>query len=215
MNAREHRHTVSIIVPVYNAETYLPEMLESVISQKYSDWEMLLIDNCSEDGSLEVCRAYERKDLRICVIEEKERGISTARNCGLQAAQGDYIMFIDADDFLPDDQVLERFVTTMQCQNADIVVGNYARLWNKRRLHAASHTVFSGEDQDSEDFRFQGFFSVGTLSYVWGKLYRRQFLVENKIAFENVSYAEDKLFNIQCYLCNPHYAFVSQIQYIY
>ena len=70
----------------------------------------------------------------------------------------------------------------------------------------ASHTSFSELNPDYEDFRFQGFFSVGTLSYVWGKLYRKQFLEKNEAVFENLPYAEDKLFNIQCYLCNPKYA---------
>ena len=81
------------------------------------------------------------------------------------------------------------------------------RLWNGQQLKAVSHEAFSKENPDSEDFRFQGFFSVGTLSYAWGKLYRSQFLNQNKLYFEEVSYAEDKLFNMKCYLNNPKYAF--------
>lgn len=103
----------------------------------------------------------------------------------------------------------------MKHEEADIVVGNYERLWNGRRFAAASHTSFSELNPDSEDFRFQGFFSVGTLSYVWGKLYRKQFLEKNEAVFENLPYAEDKLFNIQCYLCNPKYAFIQETGYIY
>ena len=103
----------------------------------------------------------------------------------------------------------------MKHEEADIVVGNYERLWNGRRFAAASHTSFSEKNPDSEDFRFQGFFSVGTLSYVWGKLYRKQFLEKNEAVFENLPYAEDKLFNIQCYLCNPKYAFIQETGYIY
>ena len=105
-------------------------------------------------------------------------------------------MFLDADDFLADNAVLDRFVNVMKHEEADIVVGNYERLWNGRRFAAASHTSFSELNPDSEDFRFQGFFSVGTLSYVWGKLYRKQFLEKNEAVFENLPYAEDKLFNI-------------------
>ena len=75
--------------------------------------------------------------------------------------------------------------------------------------------AFSKENPDSEDFRFQGFFSVGTLSYAWGKLYRSQFLNQNKLYFEEVSYAEDKLFNMKCYLNNPKYAFLPDAVYVY
>ena len=73
-------------------------------------------------------------------------------------ARGEYILFVDADDFLPDSNVLERFVTTIQLTKADIVVGNYVRLWNGQQLKAVSHEAFSKENPDSEDFRFQGFF---------------------------------------------------------
>ena len=191
MDENKQEQMVSIIVPVYNAEAYLPEMIESVIFQNYNNWELLLIDNCSMDNSFEICQSYEKKDVRIRVMQETEKGPAAVRNHGLLAAHGGYIMFLDADDFLADNAVLDRFVNVMKHEEADIVVGN------------------------SEDFRFQGFFSVGTLSYVWGKLYRKQFLEKNEAVFENLPYAEDKLFNIQCYLCNPKYAFIQETGYIY
>ncbi|MGN9059201.1 glycosyltransferase family 2 protein [Mediterraneibacter faecis] len=215
MDENKQEQMVSIIVPVYNAEAYLPEMIESVIFQNYNNWELLLIDNCSMDNSFEICQSYEKKDVRIRVMQETEKGPAAVRNHGLLAAHGGYIMFLDADDFLADNAVLDRFVNVMKHEEADIVVGNYERLWNGRRFAAASHTSFSELNPDSEDFRFQGFFSVGTLSYVWGKLYRKQFLEKNEAVFENLPYAEDKLFNIQCYLCNPKYAFIQEIGYIY
>ena len=215
MDENKQEQMVSIIVPVYNAEAYLPEMIESVIFQNYNNWELLLIDNCSMDNSFEICQSYEKKDVRIRVMQETEKGPAAVRNHGLLAAHGGYIMFLDADDFLADNAVLDRFVNVMKHEEADIVVGNYERLWNGRRFAAASHTSFSELNPDSEDFRFQGFFSVGTLSYVWGKLYRKQFLEKNEAVFENLPYAEDKLFNIQCYLCNPKYAFIQETGYIY
>ena len=179
MDENKQEQMVSIIVPVYNAEAYLPEMIESVICQNYNNLELLLIDNCSMDNSFEICKSYEKKDVRIRVMQETENGPAAVRNHGLLAAHGGYIMFLDADDFLADNTVLDRFVNVMKHEEADIVVGNYERLWNGQRFAAASHTSFSEKNPDSEDFRFQGFFSVGTLSYVWGKLYRKQFLEEN------------------------------------
>ena len=88
---------------------------------------------------------YEKKDRRICVVQERKKGVSAARNSGLKMARGEYILFVDADDFLPDSNVLERFVTTIQLTKADIVVGNYVRLWNGQQLKAVSHEAFSKE----------------------------------------------------------------------
>ena len=99
--------------------------------------------------------------------------------------------------------------------DADIVVANYARLWNGKMLPAVSHASFSRYHRDSQEFQFRGFFSAGTLSYVWGKLYRRSFLEKNQIRFAKYDYAEDKFFNMQCYLCRAKYIFLSRIGYIY
>ena len=151
MDENKQEQMVSIIVPVYNAEAYLPEMIESVIFQNYNNWELLLIDNCSMDNSFEICQSYEKKDVRIRVMQETEKGPAAVRNHGLLAAHGGYIMFLDADDFLADNAVLDRFVNVMKHEEADIVVGNYERLWNGRRFAAASHTSFS--ELKTSDFR--------------------------------------------------------------
>ena len=79
----------------------------------------------------------------------------------------------------------------------------------------AKHESFALCSPSSEEFRFQGFFSVGTLSYVWGKLYRREFLRKYQVTFTDLSYAEDKLFNMQCYICDAKYVFLEDIGYIY
>lgn len=215
MEPQKCGHMISVIVPIYNAQKYLAVMIESLRHQSYAKWELILVDNGSRDGSVEICTMYENRDRRICVVQERKKGVSAARNSGLKMARGEYILFVDADDFLPDSNVLERLVTTIQLTKADIVVGNYVRLWNGQQLKAASHEAFSKENPDSEDFRFQGFFSVGTLSYAWGKLYRRQFLNQNKISFEDIMYAEDKLFNMECYLNHPQYAFLPDVVYVY
>lgn len=91
----------------------------------------------------------------------------------------------------------------------------HARLWKDKILPATKHQSFALCSPSSEEFRFQGFFSVGTLSYAWGKLYRREFLRNHQIYFADLSYAEDKLFNMQCYICDAKYAFLEDIGYIY
>ena len=92
---------ISIIVPIYNAEKYLRKCLDSILAQTYPNWEAICIDDGSSDNSSEILKEYAKKDLRILAIPQKARGgVSAARNAGLDAAQGDYVYFMDADDYV-------------------------------------------------------------------------------------------------------------------
>lgn len=206
---------ISVIIPVHNAEKYIDKAVQSVMEQNYTNWELLLIENGSEDASLDICKKNAEKDSRIQVLKEKNKGAGSARNTGLCSAEGEYIVFIDADDYLPDKSVFQRYMNIAKQIRADIIVSNYVRLWNGKILPAAGHDSFSVYSPGSEEFRFRGFFSVGTLSYVWGKLYRKSFLDQNRITFSEYPYAEDKLFNMQCYVCGAKYAFIEQIGNVY
>lgn len=206
---------VSVIVPVFNAKEYLSICVESILSQKYDDWELLLVDNGSTDGSLELCRRYGEEHGRVRLMRQREGGASEARNAGMQAAVGTYIVFVDADDYLPDPQVLGAMVRGMEEASADILVGNYQRLWKGNLLPAKSHASFREADRESAAFRFQGFFSVGVLSYVWCKMYRRSFLESHSVTFGAYDYAEDKMFNFACYIHGARYAFLERDVYVY
>lgn len=94
---------LSIIVPVYNAEQYLCECIDSILASSFPDFELLLVDNCSQDSSLEICKQYAAKDSRIRVLQEQKKGVSAARNCGLDAAKGRYFGFADSDDYIEPD----------------------------------------------------------------------------------------------------------------
>lgn len=206
---------VSVIVPVHNAEKYLEEAVESVRKQTYTDWELILVENGSADQSLERCLVYEKRDPRIRTICESVRGIAAARNCGMQEARGTRLMFLDSDDYLADPKTIERLVCAMDKEDADIVVCNYARLWGGKILPAMDCRILQEWKPGSAEFRFQGFFSAGMLSYVWGKLYRREFLEQHELRFRDYVYAEDKMFSMQCYVREPVYAFVRETGYIY
>ena len=174
----EQGKKISVIIPAYNAGKYLGEALDSVLAQTYENWEVILVVTMSEDKTEKVAGEYQRKDSRIRCLDNEGKGISSARNKGLSAAEGEYLLFMDADDYLPDPCVLQRYLNIAEKISSDIIVSNYARLWKERFLPAETHQNFSVCHRNSEEFRFRGFFSVGTLSYVWGKLYRRSFLVE-------------------------------------
>lgn len=206
---------VSVIIPVYNAEKYIRKTLDSVLGQSFRDREILLVKNGCEDQSAEILREYAEQHDEIRLISCDERGAGAARNAGMEQAKGEYLLFVDADDYLPDPGILEKYVKAAEQTGVDLVVGNYARLWEERLLPAVKHLAFSVYGPSSEEFRFQGFFGVGTLSYVWGRLYRRSFLIQNQITFVDLTYAEDKLFNMGCYICGARYLFLEEVGYIY
>ena len=112
--------TISVIVPVYNAEKYLPRCIESVLAQTFVDWEMLLIDDGSTDASGSICDEYAAKDERIRVFHKENGGVSSARNLGLDNAQGEWITFVDSDDYI-EENYLKSFEGNL---DADLVVGN-------------------------------------------------------------------------------------------
>ena len=91
---------ISIIVPVYNSELYLKKCLDSIISQTYKNIEIICIEDHSSDDSLRILREYEKKDQRIKVIQKANEGVSLARNAGLDVARGDYVLFVDSDDWI-------------------------------------------------------------------------------------------------------------------
>lgn len=206
---------VSVIIPVYNAGSYLEPCLDSVVSQNHKDTEIILIENGSEDGSRTICEEYAQKYENIRIIAEKKIGAAMARQRGLDSCEGDAVVFVDADDYLPGLEVISRMAECLEKTQADIVCGEYSRLWEGKLLPANSVKTFSDHPHESEAFRFCGFFSCGNLSYVWGKMYRTSFLKEKQIRFCKYRYSEDKLFNLICCVKGAAYEFLTEQVYVY
>ena len=122
---------VSVIMPVYNTEKYLGKAIESVLSQTYTDYELLLIDDKSTDNSKEICREYSKKDSRVTLLENNSEchGPGPTRNIGLDYATGDYVYFMDADDWI-DQELLECTVNRMKETNAELVEFGLINEWN-------------------------------------------------------------------------------------
>ena len=127
---------VSIIIPVYNTQKYIVFALQSVLRQTYSNWELILIDDGSTDGSSVICDEYEAVDERIHVFHKLNSGVSETRNRGLEVATGKYVLFLDADDYWTDNTFLENFVTLAEENNLDLVRGEYTAVdTNGRELY--------------------------------------------------------------------------------
>lgn len=215
MGKERKEEMVSLVIPVYNAREYLKQCVDKILEQTYQDLEVILVDNGSTDDSLAICREYEKNYDNIHVCVETEKGVAHARNTGMKQACGAYLMFVDADDYLKSKQTLACLVKKAKESQADIVIGNYVRLWEGRVLPAARNLSLQTLDRDSMEFRFRGFFSQGILSYAWGRVYRREFLENAGITFLPYTYAEDKAFNFCCYLSGASYAFVNENVYVY
>ena len=123
--------TISIIVPVYNTERYLPKCLDSIAAQTFTDFEVLMIDDGSTDGSREVCERYSRSDSRFVTIHQSNQGVSASRNNGLKQARGNYIAFVDSDDYVHP-QMLELLYKAIRQGEYDLVVWN--KLYDRRLL---------------------------------------------------------------------------------
>lgn len=119
------QNLISIIVPVYNTEKYLDQCIQSVLAQTYTNWELLLINDGSTDSSGAICDRYVAIDTRIKAIHKDNTGVSDSKNKALDIAQGDYIMFLDSDDYWSIEDCLEQLINTSQKHNADIVRGEY------------------------------------------------------------------------------------------
>ena len=206
---------VSIIIPVYKAEQFLDECLNSVIGQSYSALEIILVDDGSPDSCPERCDRYAEAYDYIKTIHKNNEGPGMARNAGLKAATGKYIAFVDSDDCLDGAGAIKRMVEQAEIKRADIVVGSYRRLIGQQ-LSGISHFQFQdGAYTETVDFRFKGFILYNHLITPWCKLYRRAFLVNNNIKYRDYPFLEDKSFNMVCCTYRPIYTCVDESVYIY
>ena len=165
---------LSIIVPVYNGGKYLRQCLDSVVSQTYSAWELLLIDDGSTDGSSAVCDEYAARDSRVKVVHKQNGGQAAARNDGVALAKGRFISFVDCDDWLEPD-MYETMIGMLDTHQADIIVCGYTEEYAGRQKHVGADgqlTVY--EAQEALKLVLQG--RIG--SYLWSMLFRREVVQE-------------------------------------
>ena len=118
---------VSVIVPVYNSASYLHRCIDSILGQNYREIEVILVDDGSTDSSGEICDSYSRKDSRVRVIHTPNRGVSCARNAGLEGSNGSFVCFVDSDDFL-EDYAIKALVEGHKRSRADLVVGGFNKV---------------------------------------------------------------------------------------
>jgi len=201
---------ISIIIPVYNAERYLQRCLNSVVGQTYKDLEIILVDDGSTDKSPEICDYYAKKDTRIKVIHKKNGGPSLAREAGIKIATGDYISFVDADDYIDED--MYKILVKETIKGFDIVECGYRIVSTGGELireHKLKNTIISEAFNCALHYASQR----NTTNFLWNKLYNIELLKD--IKFPKLYAGEDSCVLTQVYSKAKQVAIINDVLYNY
>ena len=214
---------VTVIVAIYNVSDYLDKCIKSVIAQTYKNLEIILVNDGSTDDSLKVCQRYEKADDRIKIIDQENQGVSAARNMGLSESTGDYIMFVDGDDFLRRNTVE---VLLEGIADNDISICSYTAFDDTDNYRKKCH-FYSG-DRDFSDSREDLFLQLINTSYgqvgkyytgvgvPWGKLYKKSFLESNDLVFnKELIRMQDNIFNMSAFALTNKIRYIDQPLYMY
>lgn len=189
---------ISIIIPVYNAEKYLRQCFNSVLAQTYPDWECILVDDGSKDSSGDICDEYAQKDSRFKVYHKENGGVSSARNYGLQTANGELICFLDSDDKMKSNHLA---ICVQSIGEADLLIFGFER-WNGRTDCVIPPEAYISGHEYCKEFLYK-LKETGATSelfcFPWNKIYKRSLLLGNNVSFpENISLREDEIFAYRC-----------------
>ena len=179
----------SVIIPVYNVEKYLAECVDSVLGQTFTDFELILVDDGSKDASGALCDAYAAKDPRVKVIHKENGGQSTARNAGVDAASGQYALFLDSDDFIRDDRFFEDVHAAMD-DKTDIVVYRYVKHYEDR-IDECGISLADIDPSDRVAFLKELVRRDAFFCSCWSKCTQMSILKENNIRFDTALSCED------------------------
>ncbi len=191
---------VSIIIPVYNGEKVLERCLNSVLAQTYTDFELIIINDGSTDRSIDIINEYKNKDNRIKVINNKNNGVSETRNIGIEASIGEYIQFVDCDDYI-ESNMLSNMVDNIENAKVDLIVtGIFLDIENgndvKRSIQTFKYENLHGKANIARGVleRLDGAY----IHSLWNKIFKRDIIVKNNIKMDkNINLGEDLIFNLE------------------
>ena len=202
---------ISIVMPVYNKEKYIARGIHSILVQTFKDWELIIIDDGSTDGSLNQCKKF--RDSRIQVFHTLNRGVSEARNLGIRKATGEYITFIDSDDF-----VAENYLEKIYRPDEEMVIGGVAKVDINGKVIERIRPYLDGnvyiEDMAKTFYKEQ--LATGIYGFVSSKLIKKSVIEKNKIRFDSkINLAEDYDFFLKIYGCIEQVWFTDYTGYYY
>jgi len=218
----KHDLKISVIMPVYNVEKYLRQSLDSIVLQTYENIEIICVNDGSTDGSLKILEDYAKRDERIRVINQKNQGLSAARNTGYDVATGDYVYFIDTDDYAALG-LFEKFVNTVKKERRTIDIFMFNGLFYYEYKTSLRSTIgITGVVADWGNFNQSHFKdwrehknSLDLEMAMWTKIYRKAFLDKYHIRSAVGRVFQDKLFNAEAYLATKNLYLIEDYMYTY
>lgn len=193
-NAKEEKNVVSLVIPVYNGADSLEKCLQSIEKQTYPYWEVVVVDDGSQDHSVAIMEQWAKKDSRIRYFHKENQGVSATRNYGISQASGSYLMFVDCDDTMAENYV-ETMVAALEKSGADLGIAGYTRIKNGERSQqkVKNHTYPLADGTFVADF-FQ-LYNAWLLHMPWNKIYKRELIGALTFPLDK-SLGEDLLFNL-------------------
>lgn len=211
---------VSIILPIYNKERELTQCLKSILNQTYKKLEIILVNDGSKDTSKDICEKFSSQDNRIKLINKKNEGVELARITGLKYATGEYIMFIDPDDWIPNNAI-ELLLKSIKKENADVSFGRFYRVIDKFGLikRSVKSDIYNNKIIKNDEFMnkyYDSFCGWGEFPInMWGKLYKKSLIDSANYRTVGISHAEDLCFNLQVLPYANKIASIPQNVYFY
>lgn len=202
---------VSIIVPVYNVEKYLPKCLDSLVNQTFKDIEIICVNDGSPDNSIDILNEYAQKDDRVKVITKENGGLFSARHEGMKYINGEYVIFVDSDDWVSH-SLVEKCLNAAKVENPDVVVYG---AFSVREKSGKIHCKRGGYDYAKipKNFNRKNIFNYPPTA--WSKMYKTEFLKEHNIRFQEIKNGEDQLFFVHSMLCADKIRKVNENLYYY
>ena len=188
---------ISVILPVYNVASFLKKSIDSLVHQNFNNYEIILVDDESTDGSNVILDDYQKNFKNIKVIYQKNSGSGAARNKGLEIASGEYIYFMDPDDWLEGEMLSENYSLASKYSPDVLIFGWYDHINDVINPSEFSDKYISSKKEFTNEF--PDMFKKNLLYTVWNKLYKREFLMNNNLLFGNERNGQDYLFNIRAY----------------
>lgn len=180
----------SIVIPVYKVEKYLRECVDSILSQSFKDYEVILVDDGSPDNCPKICDEYANSDTRVKVIHQENAGQACARNAAIRVASGEYILCLDSDDFYTDTNVLQNISQKIQ-NNPDVVIFGYKKLFESDGTFGGETTPSFRAGENIEKVLFSQLKDNSFGGQAWTKAVRRELLIDNNIEFRKGMVGED------------------------
>lgn len=182
---------ISVIVPIYNSEKYLNKCIDSILNQSYKNFELILIDDGSKDNSLSICNKYAALDSRVKVHHKENEGIAKTRNYGLQVACGEYITFVDSDDYV-DNNFLKLLFEAIEENHCELSICSFARFMDSKIIH---NNTEESRVVDKSDLELLFFTDSNIGKANWNKLYKARLL--GNMQFPDICLGEDYVFNFE------------------